>query len=851
MTQPHQTIGLVLALLFCCGTHRAAAEAPATGISRQPPLFSASPDEKAFLAGDPASGGMPVPPRGFVSVEPAETWEQGLLSGNGAIGANVLSRPLDETIIFTHARMFLPTGDPAPPPDTAGHLSEMRQLIDRGLYDQATLLGFKLSGREDYRYSNPFVPAFDLRIATTATGAVRDYLRGVDFQTGVATVHWADDRGVFERRLFVSRADGVAVLLITGPGNGSINCTLRFAACRPDPKVRENMVKQSNAVFASHVGDVRATADAEHLTYTNKFTRSYPGGIQSLDGVARIVAPGGSITATGDTMTIRNADRVLALVRLEPVCEAGQSHLGTIKRELGGIAADYDRLLARHAAIHGAMFNRVRLDIGGGTDHRLPTEELLKQSTDEHLSRALTEKVFDAGRYNIISSTGELPPNLQGIWAGTYYPYWYSGFTQNGNLASAIAALPRGNTPELMRSYTNYLEFLMPHLRVNARQIFGTRGLILPVNTSTHGYNLLPLGLADSMWVSGAPWAAHFFHDYYLYTGDTKFLAEQALPFMEETALFYQDFLYEGPDGKYVFNPSTSPENTPANCKSRANLNATMDVAAAKELLGNLIDASRTLGLNQDKIPVWEKMLARMPDYLLNNQGMVKEWLTPKLEDQLEHRHSSQLYALLDGMPKEIEGNPQLREGFRKIIAYKLEHQYKQAGFMAFGISQLGQAATSLGDSELAYQALVRLVNNYWLNNLASTHNPGGAFNMDISGGLPAVVLKMLLESRSGEVILLPALPKEWPTGTLDGALCRGQIEVEKLEWRPGHIRVTLRSGKEQTITLTAPAKIRKITDIAGKIIIKDADHDHTRPLTLPENRSVTLELELEMKDEK
>jgi len=536
---------------------------------------------------------------------------------------------------------------------------------------------------------------------------------------------------------------------------------------------------------------------------------------------------------------------VLALVRREPVYEAGQSNPDAIVRALDGIAPDYERLLARHVAIHGAMFNRVRLDIGGGADHQLPTEQLLKKSTDGNLSRALTEKVFDAGRYNIISCTGERPPNLQGIWGGTYYPYWYSGFTQNGNLPSAVAALLRGNTPELMLSYTRYLESLVPNMRVNARRIFGARGLILPANTSAHGYNLLPLGFADGMWAAGAAWASHFFYDYYLYTGDKRFLAEHALPFMEEAALFFEDFLYEGPDGKYVFNPSTSPENTPANTTSRANFNATMDVAAAKELLENLIAAARVLGVRPEKIPVWEKMLAKMPGYQLSRQGMVKEWLTPRLEDQLEHRHSSQLYPLFDGLPQEIAGSADLRGGFRKIISYKLDHQYQRAGFMAFGISQLGQAATSLGESELAYQALGRLVNNYWLNNLASTHNPGRAFNMDISGSLPAVMLKMLLESAPGEVTLLPALPKEWPTGTLEGALCRGQIEVERLQWWPGRIRVTLRSGIGQTITLTTPANIRKITVVDGMTSIKDAVHDHARRMPLSANRSVTLELEL------
>lgn len=797
-----------------------------------------------------ADAGVPVPQRGFVSLTPAETWEEGLISGNGTIGANMLSRPLDETIIFTHARLYLPDGAPAPPPDTSARLVEMRQLIERGLYEEAMQKGYEISGRKDFQYPDAFVPAFDMCIETAAKGEVRDYARSVDFQTGVATVHWADDRGAFERRLFVSRADGVAVLQITGPGRGAIDCAMKLAPTRPSLKLREGLRKGSQEIFSSHVGDVRAIARLDHLRFSCKFTRAYAHSVQSLDGLARIVAPGAATAAEGDTLTIRHADRVVALVRLEPVYEEPHAPRDALDFALASIDPDFDRLLERHAAIHGALFNRVRLDIGGGADRRLPTERLLDASSDANLSRALVEKVFDAGRYNIISSTGEMPPNLQGIWAGTYKSYWSGGFTQNGNLPMAIASLMRGNTPELMLAYTRYIESLAPCMRINARNIFGARGFVLPAHTSAHGYSLLPRGYGGSNWTAGAAWAAHFFYDYYLYTGDRKFLAEHALPFMAEAALFFEDFLTEGPDGKYVFSPSDSPENTPSNSRTHIAFNATMDVAAVKELLGNLIEASRTLNVHQDKIPVWQAMLAKMPDYMLNEQGMVKEWLTPKLDDQLDHRHSSQLYALFDGLPEEIARDPRLREGFRRIIAYKLDHHYKRAGFMAFGIAQLGLAATSLGEGDLAYQSVVRLVNNYWLSNMASMHNVKSAFNMDISGGLPAVILKMLLDSSPGEVRLLPALPRQWPTGVLEGALCRGQIEVETLRWQPDRIRVAVRSGKEQTITLTTPARIGKIAVVAGKTGLAAVTGDRACRVALPKFRSIALELEWERKGE-
>ncbi|GAH59747.1 unnamed protein product, partial [marine sediment metagenome] len=87
-----------------------------------------------------ATAQLKSPERGFISSKPGETWEEGLICGNGTIGANIMSRPLDETIILTHERLFLPSGAPLMPPDNGNRLFEIRDLIDRGLYAQATQL---------------------------------------------------------------------------------------------------------------------------------------------------------------------------------------------------------------------------------------------------------------------------------------------------------------------------------------------------------------------------------------------------------------------------------------------------------------------------------------------------------------------------------------------------------------------------------------------------------------------------------------------------------------------------------------------------------------------------------------
>lgn len=788
---------------------------------------------------------LSAPERGFISSQAAKTWEEGLISGNGTIGANVMSRPLDERIIFTHKHLFLPQGPPVMPPDSGARLFEIRKLIDQGLYKQATQLAFDFSGQTDFRYPDAFVPAFDLSVKMDTDKEISDYARSVDFQTGEATVHWADKRGVFERRLFVSRKDGVAVLSITGPMPGAVSCRLALQSRDLSDHPNAKEVARSNEVFKSHVSDVVTSADATSLTYRNTFTMAYPGSIQALEGMAHVNTVGGTATPGNDgSLTIKNADKVLLVIDIRLLYDPDKPLLNEMKSSLAALPADYAKLLDGHAKIHGALFNRMRLDLGGAADHQRTTEDLLEKSSYENMIPALIEKEFDAGRYNIISCTGDLPPVLQGGWGGTYVPGWASDFTHNGNVPSAIASNLMGNMSELMLAYTSYIESIVPWMEINAKNMFGARGVVLPSRTTTNGFNnALADSFAGGFWVAGAGWAAHFFYDYYLYTGDRKFLAEHALPFMEKSALFFEDYLYEGPDGKLVFSPTQSPENTPQNTNSQGSFNATMDVAVAKELLQNCIAASRELGKNQDKIALWTKMLEKMPPYMIDDNGIIKEWLTPKLTNNDSHRHSSQLYPLYDGLPEEIAQSPDLRAAFKKSIEYKLDKHWKnnQVGFMSFGLVQLGQSATSLGDGELAYHCLKHLVNRFWLNNLASMHNHRSLFNMDISGGMPAVIIKMLVASDPGKIRLLPALPSAWPSGEIAGPLCRGGIIIHSLKWDKDSIRVTLTSAKAQAIMLESPAGITSIAVTRGGAKAGPLVRDAGCQLKLPAAQEVTL----------
>ncbi len=789
---------------------------------------------------------LKVPERGFISSRPAKTWEEGLIAGNGTLGINIFSRPLEETIIFTHERLFLPKGSPTVPPDNSHLLFEIRNLIDRGLYKQATELAFELSGQEGFMYPDPFVPAFDVNLHMESVGEVGDYMRSVDFETGEATVHWRDDRGVFERKMFVSRADGLAVLLVTGP-EGAVDFKMGMNPRKPGEQLDAKTIGRSYQVFESHVSDISKKVEDKSITYKNSFTNAYPGSIHALEGVAKVILNNGKLIEGREEIEVKGADKVMVLFDVEMIYNPANSKAEQIKSQMARLPADYEILLQRHTKIHGEMFNRMKLDLGG-KDHHLTTEELMAKSTNENMNMALLEKEFDAARYNIISCIGELPPTLQGVWGGTYVPGWASDFTHNGNVPSSIASVLMGNMPELMLAYTSYIESVVPYMEINAKHIFNSRGVVLPSRSTTNAYNnALAPRFAGGFWVAGAAWAAHFFYDYYLYTGDKEFLINHGLPFMEKAALFFEDYLYENKEGVYVFSPTQSPENTPGNTDSQGSFNATMDVAAAKELLTNIIAVSEELGVHEDKVPLWKSMIDKLPPYMINEDGIIKEWLTPSLENNDAHRHSSQLYALYDGITEEIKQSQELQEAFKKSVVYKLDKHWRgnRTGFMSFGLVQLGQAATSLGEGELAYECLLHLVNRFWLNNLASMHNHRSLFNMDISGGMPAVIIKMLVASEPGEIRLLPALSYHFPKGSIEGVLCRGQIEVKKLTWDEKSVSVSLVSSKDQEIDLILPSEIRTISSDDGSNVVSKTEKKSSRKISLRKGKMISLNIAL------
>lgn len=750
---------------------------------------------------------------GFTSNRPAATWEEALVTGNGIMGAMVMGHPYSDTMIVNHALLYLPLNRPLKPVSQGDHLDTIRAMMMRGEYGEASRFVVDLSHREGYgakRWTDPFIPAFQLVTdikRETIDNPPNQYSRRVNFRTGEAVVEWHDKYSTFSKSTFVSRKENLIITRITSSGS-DIDCTISLQS-RHHYSWWESIDKRESTGIKPEVVEVSANTITWHAGFTNR----WEGMIQGYNGGTMVINSGGSLETTGTAISVSGAGEILLLTWVDPVwSDTDNGNDERIEAITNGLK-DYNGYLQEHVAIHGDLYDRVSLNLGGDRGLlKKPVEETVSAGTGKP-DPALIELAFNAARYNNISATGINPPNLQGIWCGTLSPPWSGDYTTNGNLPVAISAMLPTGTPELMLSTFDMLERYMDDFEENASALFGSRGIHVPSRLSSHGLNNhFDATWPMTFWTGGAGWYSMFYYDYFLHTCDTAFLTGRALPFMVKAVEFYEDFLVKGDDGNYIFIPSYSPENNPSNIPYQASVNATMDVMIAKQLLRNIIAASESAGVNSERIPRWREMLDAMPPYEINDRGELREWMWPGVEENHAHRHVSQLYAFFDIMDPEVRGNHDLINGARLVIEEKMEYRRNtNGGEMAFGLAQLGFAAAMLGDAETCYDILGWLATRYWNNNMVTTHDPGSLFNLDLSGGYPALLTKMLVYSEPGVVSLLPALPAQLSPGSAAGLLLRGGLTIDHMEWEEGKIKTEITSVRDQQFVLQLPGDISKI----------------------------------------
>ncbi|GIF04609.1 glycosyl hydrolase family 95 catalytic domain-containing protein [Actinoplanes siamensis] len=774
-----------------------------------------------------------LPERGIYDTAAATAWTDGFLTGNGEYGAVLYGTPTLEKVIFNHHRFVLPNGSrDTLPPVTSGQLSRARDQALSGNYGAATATfvnGWSL------RWTQTFHPGPELQISAPAMTTANNYARITDFRTGEVSHTWTDGSGTWQRRVFVSRADRVVVHELLPPAGQTLEVTLRVnTALEGAP----NSVRYAvSATAAGNTGylDVRGT---------------YPsGGAYGFEGVTRAVADGGqaAVTASGSSLVVARAARLLLLTKLDRYDRAGGWDGQPLQAALAALPADYATLLSRHTPLHQAMYDRSRIDLNVPVaDRQLSTSQLIarQNANTSAIDVALLERLYDSGRYLFVSSSGILPPRLTGIWTGTWNGSWADDFTTDANINLQVAG---GNILDLgdaMQGYRTLILGQLAHWRDNANRLYGARGFLAPSRTDgEYGHMLhFDTGFPGHCWTGGADWLLYPLLEFYQTTGDTAFLRNQLGPALIELALFYEDFLARTDSaGKVVFVPSFSMENRPASTGQLLAINATGDIMAGRHALQAAIDAANTLGVEQGSgqgVQRWTSLLSRFPSYTVNGDGALAEWSWPGLTDNYNHRHVQHLYGAWPLHEINPEDRPDLVRVARRALDVRGDENYS-----AHGSLHRALARARLKDGAGVYANLLKILgrNMVW-RSLMTSHNPNlDIYNADAANAIPAVLAEALLHTRPGILELLPALPDQIPRGTITGVRGRNRVLIQSLSWDTvaRTATVTVTSAITQDITLICRRGIASISTTAT--VAASSLGEHARVVTLPAGSSVTI----------
>lgn len=725
--------------------------------------------------------------------KPATVWQDATPLGNGRVGAMMYGSIYDERILLNHEALYAGAVD-LPLPDLSGELATVRRLLGEKRYLEAdTYYVDRLKAANYFASTGNFLPAFDIHLIQQATGAFSSYRRELDMRKGIASVSWRDGDVDFSRELFVSMTNGLVVLRLKA-SSSALNFDVRPEKHDENDALDQEGNRITNLpeyAFAVEKNALVGTlTTSENRLFRIKMHVFSDGEIclYNCKNQKKLNDMQGSASFRSNFFSVKNASFATVVCELKDI-EREEERLRDIPE------ADYDGWKSEHTIAFSREFDSMRLDLGAKPLTKT-VEEALLESYNDTVSTSQVEQMALFGRYLLISSSyhSRFPANLQGLWNGFYRPPWCCTFFNNENIEMNYwQALP-GNLAQTELSLFDFYLTLMEDYRENARKFFGCRGILLPMFLDGYSGKKKNLQPHVVYWTASSSWIANMFYDYYLFTRDETFLKEKAYPFMWEAMEFYEDFLVTGEDGKFVSYPSNSPENCAigdfeGSENVRVCINATMDFAALKQLLRDILAAEKQLGYSDEKHELWLEMLEKIPPYRVNEDDALCEWMHDDFRDNYAHRHLSHLYPLFPG--REITEGDERFEACRKAVELRFRIGLKEQ--TGWSLAHMANIFARLGEGDRALACLKLILRFCTGKNLFTYHNDWhnqgvtlkflwarrAPFQIDANFGFTAAVQEMLIRSDETSVKIFPALPGEWREISFGPSPTRCGVSVE------------------------------------------------------------------------
>ena len=779
-------------------------------------------------------------------------WEkQALPVGNGEMGAKVFGLIGEERIQYNEKTLW--SGGPQPDSqdynggnykDRYKVLAEIRKALEDGDRQKAKQLAERnLVGPNNAQYGR-YLAFGDISMVFTnqkkGLENVADYHRSLDITEATTTTSYTQDGTIFKRETFSSYPDDVTVTHLTQKGDKKLDFT----------------------VWNSLTEDLIANGDysAEYSNYKSGHVTTDPNGIL-LKGTVKDnglrfasylgIKTDGKVTVHDDSLTVTGAN--YATLYLSAKTNFAQNPKTNYRKEIDlektvknivevAKAKDYEALKQDHIKDYQSLFNRVKLNLGGNNSN-LTTKEALRTYTPTK-GQKLEELFFQYGRYLLISSsrnrTDALPANLQGVWNAVDNPPWNSDYHLNVNLQMNYWPAYMSNLAETAKPMINYIDDMRYYGRIAAKEYAGIESKEGQENGWLVHTQATPFGWTTPGWnyywgwsPAANAWMMQNVYDYYKFTKDETYLKEKIYPMLKETAKFWNSFLhYDKASDRWVSSPSYSPEH------GTITIGNTFDQSLVWQLFHDYMEAANHLKVDQDLVTEVKAKFDKLKPLHINQDGRIKEWYeedSPQFTNEgieNHHRHVSHLVGLFPGTLFG-KNQPEYLEAARATLNHRGD------GGTGWSKANKINLWARLLDGNRAHRLLVEQLRSSTLENLWDTHAP---FQIDGNFGATSGMAEMLLQSHTGYIAPLPALPDAWKDGQVSGLVARGNFEVS-MKWKEKNLEtLSFLSNVGGDLVVDYPNIESSIIKINGKEVQASRLKDNRIQLATQKGDVITFE---------
>ncbi len=629
-----------------------------------------------------------------------------------------------------------------------------------------------------------------IEFAGAATGSEpSNYRRELDISKAIHAIAYEKEGVNYKREYFASHPADILVFRLTADQQGAYSGTL--------------------SLKDAHGGTVKA--EGNRLSFAGTLSGKYKQPEENYairlqyEAQALVLNEGGSLEAADGKIAFKDCDSLLILLaggtdylnQRDKGWTREHPHQRLTKRLTKAAGKSFPDLLAEHVADYQELFNRVALDLGNtqmqtavlttpqrldayrgaelagqkGTTYEQDALELAGGGRDPDLE----ELIFQFARYLMISSSrpGCMPANLQGLWNQSNRPPWRSDYHSDVNIQMNYWFVDHANLSECFTPLSEWLYSVVPVKREATKQAFGVRGWAHRAENGIFGGSSFKWYLGDGAWIMQNLW------DHYAFTRDKEYLKSRAYPLLKELCEFWEDSLIEWPDGGLVSPKSQSPEHGP---EMEGN---SYEQQLIYDLFTNYLEAAKALDRDTEFQEKVRSMRSRLLGPQIGKWGQLQEWAEDRDDPNDRHRHLSHLIAVHPGRQISPLTTPDLAEAAR--VSLNARGDGGTGWSKAWKISMWAR----LHDGNRAYKLLREQIHGNFYGNLLSFHPP---FQIDGNFGYAAGVCEMLVQSQTGVVHLLPALPEAWATGSVNGLKARGGFVVG-IDWKEGRLtKVKVRS---------------------------------------------------------